>query len=224
MRILVADDHPVVRQGLKQILSSDPGLIVVGEATNGDETLELARKLDWQVAIVDLSMPGRSGFELLAELKREFPDRPVLILSMHAERLHASRALSAGAAGYVSKETAPQELTKAVKKVASGGKYVSASLAEVLAFELSSDARKPLHERLSDREYRVMWLLATGKQISEIASEMRLRPTTVSTYRARILNKLGLTNNAELVRYAISQQLISSDSGATPGQRSLESP
>jgi len=208
MKILIADDHPIVRQGLKQILASDPGLVVVGEATNADETLELAHRLEWELAIIDLSMPGRTGFDLLAELRREFPDRPVLILSMHAERLHASRALSAGAGGYVSKETAPQELTKAVRKVAGGGRYVSASLAEVLAFQLSGDARKPLHERLSDREYRVMWLLATGKQINEIAKEMRLRPTTVSTYRARILTKLGFSSNAELVRYAISQQLV----------------
>ena len=153
-------------------------------------------------------MPGRNGFDLLGDLRREFPDRPVLILSMHAEGLHASRVLREGGAGYVSKETAPQELTKAIKKVASGGKYVSETLAEILAFELASDAQKPPHERLSDREYRVMWLLASGKQINEIATEMELRPTTVSTYRARIFKKLGLSNTAELVRYAIRQQLV----------------
>lgn len=208
MRILIADDHPVVRQGLKQILSSDLEAAVVGEATTGDEALELARSLEWDLAIVDFSMPGRNGFDLLGDLKREFPDRPVLILSMHAESLHASRVLRAGGAGYVSKETAPQELTKAIRKVASGGRYVSASLAEILAFELSSDVRQPPHERLSDREYRVMWLLATGKQINEIATEMQLRPTTVSTYRARIFRKLGLGSTAELVRYAIRQHLV----------------
>jgi two-component system invasion response regulator UvrY len=208
MRILIADDHPVVRQGLKQILSSDLEAAVVGEATTGDEALELARRLEWDLAIVDFSMPGRNGFDLLGDLKREFPDRPVLILSMHAESLHASRVLRAGGAGYVSKETAPQELTKAIRKVASGGRYVSASLAEILAFELSSDVRQAPHERLSDREYRVMWLLATGKQINEIATEMRLRPTTVSTYRARIFRKLGLGSTAELVRYAIRQHLV----------------
>ena len=208
MRILIADDHPVVRQGLKQILASDLQAAVVGEATTGDEALELARKLEWDIAIVDFSMPGRSGLDLLGDLRREFPDRPVLILSMHAEVLHGLRVLSAGGAGYVSKETAPQELTKAIRKVATGGKYVSASLAEALAFELSSDAQRPPHERLSDREYRVMWLLATGKHNSEIAAEMRLRPTTVSTYRARIFRKLGLHNNAELVCYAIRQHLV----------------
>jgi DNA-binding NarL/FixJ family response regulator len=208
MRILIVDDHPVVRQGLKQILSSDRDAAVVGEATTGDEALELARKLEWDVAIVDFSMPGRDGFDLLGDLRREFPGRPVLILSMHAESLHASRVLRAGGAGYVSKETAPQELTKAVRKVASGGKYVSASLAEILALELSSGGQRPPHERLSDREYRVMWLLATGKQINEIATDMQLRPTTVSTYRARILKKLGLSSTAELVRYAIQQHLV----------------
>ena len=208
MRILIADDHPVVRQGLKQILSSDLAAAVVGEATTGDEALELARKLEWDIAVVDFSMPGRSGFDLLGDLRREFPDRPVLILSMHAEGLHGLQVLSAGGAGYVSKETAPQELTKAIRKVATGGRYVSASLAEILAFELSNDAQRPPHERLSDREYRVMWLLATGKQNSEIAAEMRLCPTTVSTYRARIFRKLGLHNNAELVRYAITQHLV----------------
>lgn len=208
MRILIADDHPIVRHGLKQVLASDPDLVVVGEATNGDEALELARTLEWDLAILDFSMPGRSGFDLLEDMKREFPGRPVLILSIHAEQLHAARVLKAGGAGYLTKESAPQELTKAVRKVAGGGKYVSPSLAELLASGLSSDPGKQLHERLSDREYRVMWLLATGKQINEIAKEMALRPSTVSTYRTRILRKLGLRNNAELVHYAVRQQLV----------------
>jgi len=181
---------------------------VVGEATNGDEALELARTLEWDLAILDFSMPGRSGFDLLDDMKREFPGRPVLILSIHAEQLHAARVLKAGGAGYITKESAPQELTKAVRKVAGGGKYVSPALAELLASELASDAGRQLHERLSDREYRVMWLLATGKQINEIAKEMVLRPSTVSTYRTRILRKLGLRNNAELVHYAVRQQLV----------------
>ena len=208
MRILIADDHPIVRHGLKQVLASDPDLVVVGEAANGDEALALARAVEWDVAILDFSMPGRSGFDLLDDLKREFPGRPVLVLSIHAEQLHAARVLKAGGAGYITKESAPQELTKAVRKVAGGGKYVSASLAELLASELASDAGRQLHERLSDREYRVMWLLATGKQINEIAKEMVLRPSTVSTYRTRILRKLGLRNNAELVHYAVRQQLV----------------
>src|SRR5712692_11721011 len=208
MRILIADDHPIVRHGLKQVLASDPDLVVVGEAANGDEALALARAVEWDVAILDFSMPGRSGFDLLDDLKREFPGRPVLVLSIHSEQLHAARVLKAGGAGYITKESAPQELTKAVRKVAAGGKYVSASLAELLASDLGSDPRRHLHEKLSDREYRVMWLLASGKQINEIAKEMALRPSTVSTYRTRILRKLGLRNNAELVHYAVRQQLV----------------
>ena len=208
MRILIADDHPIVRHGLKQVLANDPAATVVGEATNGDEALDLARKVEWDMAIFDFSMPGRSGLDLLGDLKREFPGRPVLILSMHSEDVHGSRALRGGAAGYITKESAPTELTTAVRKVANGGKYVSASLAEILASECSSDPQKALHEKLSDREYRVMWLLATGKQISEIAKEMGLSPSTVSTYRTRILRKLGLTSNAALVHYAVRHQLV----------------
>lgn len=208
MRILIADDHPIVRHGLKLVLASDPDMEVVGEATNGNEVLELARTVAWDVAILDFAMPGRGGLDLLGDLKREFPDRPVLILSIHAEQLHAMRVLKAGGAGYVSKESAPQELTAAVHKVASGGRYVSASLAEVLAAALSRNGDKPLHETLSDREYRVMWLLASGKSISQIGKELFLSPSTISTYRTRILRKLGLSNNAQLVHYAVKHQLI----------------
>ncbi|HUQ25153.1 MAG: two-component system, NarL family, invasion response regulator UvrY [Betaproteobacteria bacterium] len=208
MRILIADDHPIVRHGLKQVLAADPSATVVGEATNGDEALEMARSLQWDMAIFDFSMPGRSGLDLLGDIKREFPGKPVLILSMHSEDVHGSRVLRGGAAGYITKESAPTELTTAVRKVANGGKYVSASLAEILASECSSDPQKALHEKLSDREYRVMWLLATGKQISEIAKEMGLSPSTVSTYRTRILRKLSLTSNAALVHYAVRHQLV----------------
>ena len=154
MRILIADDHPIVRHGLKQMLASDPAATVVGEATNGDEALELARKVEWDMAIFDFSMPGRSGLDLLGDIKKEFPGKPVLILSMHSEDVHGSRVLRAGGAGYITKDSAPQELTTAVRKVANGGKYVSASLAEILASECSSDPQKALHEKLSDREYR----------------------------------------------------------------------
>jgi DNA-binding NarL/FixJ family response regulator len=207
MRILIADDHPIVRHGVRQVLAVDPELVVVGEATSGDETLQLARQIDWDVAILDFSMPGRSGFDLLGDMRREFPQRPVIVLSIHSEQLHASRVLKAGGAGFLNKASAAQELTKALRKVAAGGRYVSAALAEILAGELASDAGV-LHEQLSDREYRVMWLLATGKQISEIAREMRLRPSTVSTYRKRVFGKLKLRNNAELVQYAVRNQLI----------------
>jgi len=207
MRILIADDHPIVRHGVRQVLAVDPEMVVVGEATSGDDALQLARQIDWDVAILDFSMPGRSGFDLLGDMRREFPQRPVIVLSIHSEQLHASRVLKAGGAGFLNKASAAQELTKALRKVAAGGRYVSAALAEILAGELASDAGV-LHEQLSDREYRVMWLLATGKQISEIAREMRLRPSTVSTYRKRVFGKLKLRNNAELVQYAVRNQLI----------------
>jgi len=206
--VLIADDHPVVRHGLKQILSADPAFVVVGEAKNGNEALELARKLDWDVAILDYSMPGRSGLDLLAEFKREFPQRPVLVLSMHPEEVHARRVLKAGGAGYMNKESAGEELAAAIRKVVGGGKYVSAALAEKLAVELAPDSQKPPHETLSDREYRVMWLLASGKPINRIGKEMFLSPSTISTYRVRILRKLGLASNAELVHYAVKHQLI----------------
>lgn len=207
MRILIADDHPIVRHGVRQVLAVDPEMVVVGEATSGEEALQLARQIDWHVAILDFSMPGRSGLDLLGDMRREFPQRPVIVLSIHSEQMHASRVLKAGGAGFLNKASAAQELTKALRKVAAGGRYVSAALAEILAGELASDAGV-LHEQLSDREYRVMWLLATGKQISEIAREMRLRPSTVSTYRKRVFGKLKLRNNAELVQYAVRNQLI----------------
>jgi len=208
MRILIADDHPVVRRGLKEILASEHDMDVVGEAKNGDEALELVRNLDWDVAILDFSMPGRSGVELIKEIKRRHPSRPILVLSMLPEEAHAAQVFKAGGSGYINKESAGEELTAAIRKVANGGKYVSANFAEKLATDLAPDAEKPLHESLSDREYRVMWLLASGKQINQIAAEMFLSPSTVSTYRARILKKLKLTDNAGLVRYAVKQQLI----------------
>ncbi len=208
MKILIADDHAVVRQGLRQILAGDPDVVVAGEAKDGDEALALARTVEWDVAIFDFSMPGLSGLELLSEVKREFPGKPVLILSMHPEDVHATRVLKAGGAGYITKESASHELTAAIKKVANGGKYVSPALAEFLALEFTPDSNKPLHETLSDREYRVMWLLASGKQINQIAKEMSLSSSTVSTYRSRILKKLRVATNAELVRYAVSHRLV----------------
>jgi len=208
MRVLIADDHPVVRHGLKQILASESKLSVVGEAKNGNEALEMARQLDWDVAVVDYSMPGMSGLELLKEFKREHPNRPVLILSMYPEEVHATRVLKAGAAGYLNKASACEELAHAIRKIAGGGKYISPSLAEKMVFELGPDAQKPLHEELSDREYRVMWLLASGKQVKQIAKEMFLSASTISTYRSRIFRKLQLTSNAGLVRYAIKHQLM----------------
>jgi DNA-binding NarL/FixJ family response regulator len=208
MNILIADDHPIVRQGLKQILAAEKDLNVVGEAKSGDEALDLAGKLDWDVAILDYSMPGANGLEVLKQLKQTYPGRPVLILSIHPEDSIAVSVLRAGAAGYVSKECASEELMVAIRKAMSGTKYVSASLAERLAFELEGGAEGRPHELLSDREYRVMWMLASGKSIRHIAEELLLSPNTVSTYRVRILKKLKLENNAELVRYAVKHGLM----------------
>lgn len=214
MKILIADDHPIVRHGLKQYLASDPELNVVGEATNGSDFLDLARKTPWDVALMDFTMPGRSGLELLSDLKREFPERPVLVLSIHSEQLHATSALKAGAAGYITKESAPHELADAIRKVSQGGRYVSPQLGELLATEIASGAQRSPHETLSDREYRVMWMLASGKQINAIAREMTLSPSTVSTYRTRILKKLRVKNNAELVHYAVRHQLVGETAAA----------
>lgn len=208
VKVLIADDHPVVRQGLKQLLNSDPEVNVVAEARDGDEAFDVAHQVDWDVAVLDYSMPGRGGVELLSEVKHDYPDRPVLILSIYPEDPHGLRALKAGAAGYISKESAPEELTAAVKKVATGGRYVSSALAEKLASRLTPEQERPPHERLSDREYRVMWLLASGKTLHQIAEEMRLSPSTVSTYRGRILKKLGLHTNVDLVHYAMNHRLI----------------
>src|SRR5258706_155134 len=174
MRILIADDHPIVRHGLKQILAADPKLNVVGEAKNGNEALLLARKIEWDIAILDFSMPGKNGLELLKEIKREWPARPVLVLSMYPEEVHATRVLKAGGDGYLNKSSACEELTGAIGKVMSGGKYVSPSLAEKMALELGPNTQKHLHEELSDREYRVMWVLASGKEIKKGGSEMFL--------------------------------------------------
>jgi DNA-binding NarL/FixJ family response regulator len=208
MRLPPAAAHPTVPQGVKQDLAEDTEMNVVAEARDGDEALRLAREREWDVAILDFSMPGRSGFDLLADLRREFPARPVIVLSIHTERMHAARVLRAGGAGYLNKASAPQELARAVRKVAAGGRYVSAALAELLATDLAGDASRPPHEQLSDREYRVMWLLASGRPVHEIARDMQLRPSTVSTYRSRIFQKLRLNNNAELVQYAVRHQLV----------------
>ena len=208
LRVLIADDHPVVRQGLKMMLNGDPELDVVGEARDGDEAFDLAHQVDWDVAVFDYSMPGRGGVELLSDVKHDYPEKPVLILSIYPEDPHGLRALKAGAAGYINKETAGEELTSAVKKAASGGRYVSPALAEKLASRLTPEQERPPHERLSDREYRVMWLLASGKTLHQIAEEMHLSPSTVSTYRGRILKKLALNTNVDLVHYAMKHRLI----------------
>lgn len=207
MNILIADDHPLVRQGLKQLLAAEPDMQVIGEAKNAGETLEQVRDLEWDVLILDYSMPGGNGLVVLKDIKRSFPRRPVLVLSMHPEDAIAIAVLRAGAAGYINKESASEELTAAIRKAVGGGKYVSASLAEKLALELEDGSQARPHESLSDREYRVMWMIASGKSITNIAEELDLSPNTISTYRIRILKKLKLEHNADLVRYAIKHRL-----------------
>jgi DNA-binding NarL/FixJ family response regulator len=208
MRVLIADDHAVVRQGLRQILAAVPELSEIAEAVDGDETLSRVRAEAWDLLVLDMSMPGRSGLDILKEVRRERPTTPVLVLSMHPEDQFAVRLLKAGAAGYLNKESAPDELVAAVRKVLTGGKYVSAALAEKLAFNLDQDSDRPAHEVLSDREFQVLRMLAAGQTVAQIAAELMLSPKTISTYRARLLDKLGLHSNAELIHYAIQNQLI----------------
>lgn len=208
IRVLIADDHPIVRQGLKQILSQEPEFSVCGEAQTSQDVLDLIRKQSWDVVILDISMPGRGGLDVLKDIKRERPKLPVLILSMHPEDQYAIRALRAGASGYVTKESAPEELVSAVRKIIRGGKYISPTLAERLALEIEAPTEKPPHELLSDREYQVLVMIASGKTVSQIADELSLSVKTISTYRARLLEKMKMKTNAELTHYAIENKLV----------------
>lgn len=208
-RILIADDHTIVREGLKQILAETSDMVVAGEATNGQEVLDKVLKNNYDVVLLDISMPGRNGLDILKQLKIDNPRVSVLILSMYAEEQYAMRALRAGAAGYMTKESAPDELIQALRKVSQGRKYISPTLAEKLALNLEGgDEQKPPHETLSDREYQVFCMIASGKMIKEIADELALSVKTVSTYRSRILEKMGLKNNAALTHYAIQNKLV----------------
>jgi two-component system invasion response regulator UvrY len=207
IKILIADDHAVVRQGLKLIITGDKQMSVVGEAKNGAELLELVRQETADLVVLDITMPGRNGLETLKDLKRDYPQLPVIVLSMHPEDQYAVRVLKAGASGYMTKETAPEELITAIRKVVGGGKYISPSLAELLASYIGGGDSEP-HKILSDREYEVMCLIAQGSTVGQIADKLNLSVKTVSTYRARILEKMNLTTNAELTRYALKQNLI----------------
>ena len=208
LKILLADDHAVVRSGLKGILAEGLERVVFGEARNTQEALVLLFKEKWDVVVLDITMPGRSGLEVLRQIKKSHPKLPVLVLSMHLESEFAVRVLKQGASGYITKESAPEELVGAIRKVLAGGRYVSAALAQTLAARLSSDEHKPLQELLSDREFSVLCLIASGKFVTEIALELSLSVKTISTYRARILEKMKMKNNAQLMRYAIDHHLV----------------
>jgi DNA-binding NarL/FixJ family response regulator len=208
IQVLIADDHSVVREGIKQILNSTADIRVVEEAANGEEVMRKARTVAWDAMVLDISMPGRSGFDILLDLRTELPNRPVLVMSMHAEDQYARRVLKAGAAGYLNKESVPEELIKAIHKIVEGGKYVSPSLAEQLAFEVGSPASLTPHETLSDREFQVLRMIAGGQTVSQIADELSLSVKTVSTYRARIMEKMNLSTNADLIHYAINNKLV----------------
>ena len=208
IKVIIADDHPIVRQGLKQILTESSEIEVVAEACNGREALAASRKFRCDVAILDLSMPDATGLDLMKQIKIEKPALPILILSVHPEDQYALRTLRAGASGYLTKGSAPDELVSAVRKIAAGGRYITPSLAEKLAIELQSPATAKLpHELLSDREYEVFELIAMGETPNGIAKKLSLSPKTVSTYRTRILEKTGMKTNADLMRYAFEHKL-----------------
>jgi DNA-binding NarL/FixJ family response regulator len=209
IHILIADDHPFVRRGVKQVLIDELPGVVIGEASTAPELLDLAGKRHWDLFVLDLTMPGRSGLDALHELKACYPGTPILVLSMHPEDQFAVRVLRAGAAGYLTKESIPEELVQAVRKIMAGGKFIRPSVADLLATQLQQgDTNQPPHARLSDREFQVLGLIAHGKTVTHIAEELSLSVKSVSTYRARILEKLHLNSTAELTRYALEHRLI----------------
>jgi DNA-binding NarL/FixJ family response regulator len=208
LKIILADDHAVVRQGVKQILAGAFPSAVFGEASNAHDLLALVRQGRWDIVVLDLTMPGSNGLDVLKLIKHDHPQLPVLILSMYPEDQFAVRAVRAGAAGYLNKEGAPEELVLAVRKILAGGNYISAAVADELVMHSRHEGDGPLHEQLSDREYQVLCLIASGKSIKEIGAELSLSPATVSTYRARILQKMGMTTSAQLMQYAIQNGLV----------------
>ncbi len=208
IRVLIADDHSIVRRGLKQILSDTADLVVTGEAEDGVKALHMVRQGEWDVVLMDVSMPERNGIDALKLIKKEYPKLPVLVLSMHPEEQYALRALKAGAAGYLNKQGAPEQLVHAIRQVAAGKKYVSPAVAEELANAIGDDSDKLPHERLSDREYQTLCMISSGKTLTQIGLELNLSVKTVSVYRARLLEKMKLKNNAELTHYGLKHKLV----------------
>jgi DNA-binding NarL/FixJ family response regulator len=208
IKILIADDHPVVREGLKQILSKAKDMVVGGEALNGQEVLDKVRDEKWDAIILDLNMPGKDGFEVLKEIRREKQKLPILILSIQSEEQIGVRVLRAGASGFLSKESAPKELLNAIRKIHTGGKFVSESLAEKLAIEVEVKTEGEPHKHLSNREYQVLCSIASGKTILEIAKQLSISDKTVRTYRERLIEKMNLKNDVEMTHYAIQHKLI----------------
>lgn len=207
-KILIADDHPIVRKGIRQILSEVPKGFIIDEACNGQEVLDKVYKNNYDVILLDISMPIISGLEVLKQLKQEKPKIPVIILSVYSEEQYAVRAIKTGASAYLTKESAPEELLNAIRKVSLGGKYVTASIAEKLASAIGIDIEKPPHESLSNREYQILCMIGSGKSIKKIADELHRSVKTISTYRSRILKKMGMENNTELMHYAIKNNLV----------------
>jgi DNA-binding NarL/FixJ family response regulator len=213
IRIVLADDHTIVREGLKQLLAAAGDLQVVGEAQNGHEAMERVRTLDFDVLLLDMSMPGKSGIELVKQVHAEKPKLRVLILSMHEEHQYAVRAIRAGAAGYLTKESASRQLVEAIRKVAAGGAFISAEVAQQLALGAMPDAKGPLHGTLSDREFQIFLAIAGGRSVSDIAERLNLSVKTVSTHKSNILQKMNMTTQAELIRYALTHRLVEDSGG-----------
>lgn len=207
-RLVIADDHAIVREGLKGIVSRAQGLEIAGEAADGNEVMQRVRELDFDVLVLDLSMPGRSGMELIKHVKAEKPKLRILVLSMHQETQYAVRAIKSGASGYLTKESAPAQLEQAIRKIAAGGAYISAEVAEQLALGAMPGAEAAPHESLSEREFEVFRRLAAGTSVSDIAGELSLSVKTISTHKANLMAKLGLGNQSELVRYALRHGLL----------------
>jgi DNA-binding NarL/FixJ family response regulator len=208
IKVLIADDHPVVRRGLRQILAETDDIHVGGEAGSAEDVVRAVRDERWDVVVLDISLPGKTGIELIGDVRRERPETRVLILTVHPAEQYAVRAIKGGASGFLNKESAPEKLTTAIRKIAGGGRYISAELAETLASVLAGESNGPPHERLSDREFEIMKLLASGKTVSEVAQGLCLSVKTVSTHRTRLLRKMNMKTNAELTSYAVRQGLV----------------